>query len=90
MQYRKYVGPMLHSIPLRVTVTYKDEDIEKSSTDLDREDVRKARSKAKNTMEFVCRILSERSLWKKCTIMVDMGNNKSITRDKIGTQHKYR
>ena len=39
-------------------------DIEKSSTQIDKEEVRKSRQSPKNTYEFVIRLLTDRNLWR--------------------------
>ena len=54
-------------------VAYQEDDVEKSSTGIDQQEVREARSKAKNTLQFCCRILSERNLLRKALIICHVG-----------------
>ena len=60
-----------------------DQDVEKSSTKEDKAEVQRARSAAKNTMEFVTAMLADRNLFSRFSIIV------TCARPSLELYHEY-
>ena len=76
------------ALKLKVPVRSEGDDVSKSTTKEDRAEVQKARAAAKNTFEFVTRLLADWNLWARNVIISEVAMAVEANAPAIGINNR--